>query len=61
MVLDYGTTMKADDYVGSQIGWGIQFKSVPERDSFKAYAVRIKAREAAGRARAGRRPDRPAT
>lgn len=42
----------ADVYVGSQIGWGLQFKSLPERDSFKAYAARINAREAAVRARA---------
>ena len=41
----------ADVYVGSQIGWGLQFKTLPERETFKAYAVRINAREAAGRAR----------
>ena len=41
----------ADVYVGSQIGWGLQFKTLPERETFKAYAVRINARESAGRAR----------
>lgn len=42
----------ADVYVGSQIGWGLMFKSIPERPAFKAYAARIMAREAALRARA---------
>jgi glutathione S-transferase len=41
----------ADVYVGSQIMWGLQFKSLPERDAFKAYAARLAGREAAGRAR----------
>lgn len=41
----------ADVYVGSQIGWGLQFKSLPERDAFKAYAARLSGREAAVRAR----------
>ncbi|NJC40586.1 glutathione S-transferase [Brevundimonas alba] len=41
----------ADVYVGSQIVWGLQFKSLPERDAFKAYAERLSAREAAVRAR----------
>ncbi|MGZ9098489.1 MAG: glutathione S-transferase family protein [Brevundimonas sp.] len=41
----------ADVYVGSQIGWGLQFKSLPERDAFKAYAGRLFQREAAIRAR----------
>lgn len=40
----------ADVYVGSQIGWGLQFKTLPERDNFKAYAARINGREAAARA-----------
>ena len=42
----------ADVYVGSQIGWGLQFKSLPDRDAFTAYAERLSRREAAGRARA---------
>ena len=42
----------ADVYVGSQIAWGLQFKSIPERPAFAAYAARITAREAAVRARA---------
>ncbi len=40
-----------DVYLGSQIGWGLQFKSLPERDAFKAYAGRLFQREAAVRAR----------
>lgn len=40
-----------DVYLGSQIGWGLQFKSLPERDAFKAYASRLSGREAAVRAR----------
>ena len=40
-----------DVYLGSQIGWGLQFKSLPERDAFKAYADRLFLREAAVRAR----------
>ncbi|GAA0640637.1 glutathione S-transferase family protein [Brevundimonas lenta] len=42
----------ADVYVGSQIGWGLQFGSLPDRPAFRAYAERIFAREAAVRARA---------
>ncbi len=42
----------ADVYVGSQIAWGLQFETLPERDAFKAYAGRLQLREAAGRARA---------
>lgn len=41
----------ADVYVGSQIAWGLQFKSLPDRDAFKAYAARLMGREAAIRAR----------
>ena len=41
----------ADVYVGSQIMWGLQFKTLPERDAFKAYAARLAGRAAAGRAR----------
>ena len=40
-----------DVYLGSQIGWGLQFKSLPERDAFKAYAGRLLQRPAAIRAR----------
>ncbi len=42
----------ADVYVGSQIAWGLMFKSIPERPAFTAYAARIAGREAALRARA---------
>ncbi|SNY44987.1 glutathione S-transferase [Arsukibacterium tuosuense] len=40
----------ADVYVGSHIGWGIQFKTVEERPAFTAYVQRLYAREAAMRA-----------
>jgi glutathione S-transferase len=40
----------ADVYVGSQVGWGLQFKTLPERPTFAAYAARIQARAAAARA-----------
>lgn len=36
----------ADVYVGSAVDWGLQFGSIPERDSFKAYAARCQARDA---------------
>lgn len=35
----------ADVYVGSQVDWGLAFKSMPERPSFTAYAERLRARE----------------
>ena len=41
----------ADVYVGSQIGWGVQFGTLPRRDAFDAYLARIMGREAAVRAR----------
>ena len=36
----------ADVYVGSQIDWGLNFGSIPPRESFVAYAERIQARPA---------------
>jgi glutathione S-transferase len=41
----------ADVYVGSQIGWGMQFGSIERRPAFEAYFERIGARPAAVRAR----------
>ena len=41
----------ADVYVGSQIIWGLQFGTLPDRDAFKAYAARLSGRKAAVRAR----------
>lgn len=35
----------ADVYVGSQVDWGLAFKSMPERPSFTAYAKRLRERE----------------
>ena len=40
-----------DVYLGSQIIWGLQFKSLPDRDAFKTYADRLSRRPAAIRAR----------
>ncbi|HEU4819618.1 MAG TPA: glutathione binding-like protein [Qipengyuania sp.] len=36
----------ADVYVGSQVDWGLAFKSMPDRPSFTAYAERLRARPA---------------
>lgn len=41
----------ADVYLGSQIGWGTQFGTLPKRASFDAYLGRIMDRPAAVRAR----------
>jgi len=41
----------ADVYVGSQIGWGMQFGSIERRPAFEAYWQRISNRPAAARAR----------
>lgn len=40
----------ADVYVGSQIGWGMMFQSIPERPAFTTYWNRIKDRPALTRA-----------
>lgn len=42
----------ADVYLGSQVGWGLQFQTLDPRPAFAAYAERIMARPAAQRARA---------
>ncbi len=36
----------ADVYVGSQVDWGLAFKSLPVRPAFEAYAGRVREREA---------------
>jgi glutathione S-transferase len=36
----------ADVYVGSAVDWGLQFGTIPARDSLSAYAERVRAREA---------------
>jgi len=41
----------ADVYVGSQIDWGMQFGTMPERPAFSAYAERLRAREGYRRAK----------
>lgn len=35
----------ADVYVGSQVGWGVGFGTLPKRDSFLAYLGRMEQRE----------------
>ena len=42
----------ADVYVGSHIQWGMQFGTLPARDSFAAYGERLQAREAGREAQA---------
>ena len=41
----------ADVYVGSQVDWGLSFKSIPNRPAFEAYAERLRKREAYGAAK----------
>lgn len=41
----------ADVYVGSHIGWGLMFGSLPKCDEFEAYLAKVNARPAAIRAR----------
>lgn len=41
----------ADVYVGSQVGWGMNFGTLPRRPAFEAYLARIDGRPAAVRAR----------
>lgn len=36
----------ADVYVGSQIDWGLSFKSIPSRPAFETYAERLRGRDA---------------
>jgi glutathione S-transferase len=45
------TFSAADVYFGSQIGWGMQFGSIPKRPAFEAYWARVSERPAAVRAR----------
>lgn len=42
----------ADVYVGSQVDFGLAFKSIPDRPAFTAWAERLRGREAYQRARA---------
>lgn len=41
----------ADVYVGSQVGWGVNFGTLPKRPAFEAYLERVYMRPAAVRAR----------
>jgi glutathione S-transferase len=52
----------ADVYVGSQVTWGLQFQSFPERDSFRSYSDRVTNRDAyraAGAVDAALMPEQP--
>lgn len=40
----------ADVYVGSQVGWGVMFGTLPKRDAFLAYHARLTGRPAYQRA-----------
>ena len=40
----------ADVYVGSAVGWGVQFGTLPRRDAFDAYYQRVSGRDAFRRA-----------
>lgn len=42
----------ADVYVGSQVGWGLQFGTVPKRAAFEDYFARLSSRPAYLRAKA---------
>lgn len=42
----------ADVYLGSQVDWGLAFKSLPDRPSFVAYAEHVRARPAYAEAKA---------
>ncbi|MBO9714664.1 glutathione S-transferase family protein [Sphingomonas sp.] len=42
----------ADVYVGSAVGWGVQFGTLPRRDAFVAYFERLSGRDAYLRANA---------
>ncbi len=42
----------ADVYVGSQVAWGVQFKTLPKRDAFDSYLGRVLDRDAYRRANA---------
>ncbi len=42
----------ADVYVGSQIGWGLQFGTLPRRAAFEAYFARLETRPAYVRGKA---------
>ena len=41
-----GRFTAADVYVGSQVGWGMQFGGIPANDTFSAYWARLKDRPA---------------
>ncbi len=45
-----GALTAADVYVGSQIGWGLQFGTIEARPAFQAYWQRVSDRDAYRRA-----------
>ncbi len=46
------TFTAADVYVGSAVDWGMAFGTLPKRDSFEAYAARLRERPAYKKAKA---------
>ena len=46
------TFTAADVYVGSAVDWGMGFGTIPKRDSFEAYAARLRERPAYQKAKA---------
>jgi glutathione S-transferase len=46
-----GRFTAADVYVGSAVGWGMMFGTIPKRPAFEAYAARVLTRPAAMRAK----------
>ena len=42
----------ANVYVGAQVGWGLQFGTIPKREAFADYWARLESREAWWRASA---------
>jgi len=47
-----GAFSAADLYLGSQLGWGMQFKTIPARPAFEAYVAKLHARPAFQKAKA---------
>jgi glutathione S-transferase len=54
-----GRFSASDVYVGSQVGWGLRFGSLPESDALKAYWERVSARPAMARADAASAAEMP--
>ncbi|MBR9833728.1 MAG: hypothetical protein GYB42_00710 [Alphaproteobacteria bacterium] len=44
------TFTAADVYIGSQVGWGLEFGTIPPNPELEAYSERVRGREAYHRA-----------